>query len=207
MNRNPHAEPDRSDHPVSRRTLLGVLAAGTGVIAFGLPAPTAGAAQRAAAEQAVADYLDTSLPLDRRVDALLAELTDEQKLLCLTGLPALTLADGYHLPARSSAGVEGLHGSGQVAEATMFPQAIGFGSTWDTELVEAMGQVVGFEVRSRNPANLRAWAPVADVRSNPSPAATRRATARIRSSPGRSAPRTASASRAATRSTSWPSPR
>jgi beta-glucosidase len=157
----------RPEGRVSRRALLGVLAAGAGGLALGMPAPRATAAERAAAERAVADYLDTSLPLERRVEALLAQLTDEQKLACLTGLPALTLADGHDLPARSSAGVEGLHGSGQVAEATMFPQAIGFGSTWDTELVEAMGHVVGFEVRSRNPASLRAWAPVADVRSNP----------------------------------------
>ncbi|MFI6345402.1 glycoside hydrolase family 3 C-terminal domain-containing protein [Streptomyces sp. NPDC050560] len=152
---------------VRRRALLGVFAAGAGGLVLGLPAQHASAADRAAAEKAVADYLDTSLPLDRRVDALLARLTDEQKLSCLTGLPAMTLEDGYALPARSSAGVEGLHGSGQVPNATMFPQAIGFGSTWDTELVEEMGRVVGMEVRARNPANLRAWAPVADTRSNP----------------------------------------
>ncbi|KIF78245.1 hypothetical protein QR77_39580 [Streptomyces sp. 150FB] len=155
----------------SRRVLLGVLAAGTAGAALGPLAPYAEAATgptgTAAAAAGAADYLDTSLPLDRRVDSLLALMTDEQKLGCLTGLPAMTLSDGYRLPARSSSGVEGLHGSGQVANATMFPQAIGFGSTWDTDLVESMGHVVGFEIRSKNPASLRAWAPVADVRSNP----------------------------------------
>lgn len=172
MSQNTQASSSEPADGVSRRTLLGVLAVGTGgavSTVFGPLAPHAEAAAAAAAPAAAgaADYLDTSLPLERRVDALLALMTDEQKLSCLTGLPAMTLSDGYRLPARSSSGVEGLHGSGQVANATMFPQAIGFGSTWDTELVEAMGHVVGFEVRSKDTTSLRAWAPVADVRSNP----------------------------------------
>jgi beta-glucosidase len=112
-------------------------------------------------------YLDPAAPLAARVEAILALMTDEQKLSSLKGVPELTLADGYRLPGIDDDGVEGLHGAGQHRDATMFPQAIGLGSTWDAELVEAVGRVVGVETRARNPRALRVLAPVQDVRANP----------------------------------------
>jgi beta-glucosidase len=112
-------------------------------------------------------YRDPGAPLAARVDALLALMSDEQKLDCLAGVPPMTLADGYALPGITDAGVEGLHGAGHNPAVTMFPQAIGLGSTWDAELVEAVGRVVGLETRLRDPRALRVYAPVQDVRSNP----------------------------------------
>lgn len=147
---------------LNRRRFLGGAALGVGlVVTAQLPL----ASRAAAATQPV--YLDPTAPLDDRVNAILALMTDAQKLSSFDGIPAMTLADGFHLPAITSGGVEGLHGSGQNASATMFPQAIGFGSTWDTELLERIGHVVGFETRSRNANALRAFAPVVDTRSNP----------------------------------------
>jgi beta-glucosidase len=147
---------------LTRRRFLGGLTLGAGAVAASqLPF------QGRAAAADVPVYLDPTAPLDDRVHAILALMTDSQKLNCFTGVPATTLLDGFQLPSTTSGGVEGLHGSGQSASATMFPQAIGFGSTWDVELVESMGHVVGFETRSKNANSLRVWAPVADTRSNP----------------------------------------
>ena len=36
-------------------------------------------------------------------------------------------------------GVDAVHGFGHPFEATLFPQSIGMGATWDTELAEAAG--------------------------------------------------------------------
>ena len=81
-------------------------------------------------------YLDPGAPLADRVEAILALMDDEQKLQCGGGLPAMTLRDGFRLPGIGNDGVEGLHGSGHHPDATMFPQAIGLGATWDVELLE-----------------------------------------------------------------------
>lgn len=161
------SEPGRQQAAgVSRRRFLGGASAGAAAVAglaAGLQVPAAAKAQADAAPV----YLNPLAPLEERVDAIVALMTDEQKLRCFTGVPAMTLADGFQLPATTSSGVEGLHGAGQSASATMFPQAIGLGSTWDVELLEQVGHVVGFETRSRNANALRAWAPVCDTRSNP----------------------------------------
>ncbi|WP_026925618.1 glycoside hydrolase family 3 C-terminal domain-containing protein [Glycomyces arizonensis] len=112
-------------------------------------------------------YLDPSRPVAERVEAILALMTDEQKLACFDGIPETVLADGYTLPEHRNRFAEVLHGSGHHADATMFPQPIGLGATWDTELLERIGEVVGHEMRARNPEALAAFGPVADIRSNP----------------------------------------
>lgn len=129
---------------LSRRRFLAGVAPGAGaVMTAQLPfQPRAAAAD-------VPVYLDPTATLDDRVRAILGLMSDSQKLSSFNGVPATTLADGYHLPSTSSGGVEGLHGAGQSSSATMFPQAIGFGSTWDVDLVEDMGHVVGFAKSER----------------------------------------------------------
>ncbi|WP_168801506.1 glycoside hydrolase family 3 protein [Glycomyces buryatensis] len=112
-------------------------------------------------------YLDPSRPVAERVEAILALMTDEQKLACLNGIPETTLADGYTLPAHSNRFAEVLHGSGHFPNATLFPQAIGLGATWDTDLLERIGEVVSTEMRQRDPEALAGFGPVADIRSNP----------------------------------------
>ena len=113
-------------------------------------------------------YLDPSRPVAERVQALLELMTEEQKLACFRGIPAgLTLADGFELPGVDNRFEEVLHGSGHHENATLFPQAIGLGSTWDTDLLERIGQTVATEMRERDPGVLAAFGPVADIRSNP----------------------------------------
>ncbi|PRY60735.1 glycoside hydrolase family 3 C-terminal domain-containing protein [Glycomyces artemisiae] len=112
-------------------------------------------------------HLDPTRPVAERVEALLALMSDEQKLACLNGIPETVLADGSTLPAFGNAFNEVLHSSGKKPDATFFPQAIGLGATWDTELLEAVGEAVAHEVRARDTDVYASFGPVADIRSNP----------------------------------------
>ena len=44
---------------------------------------------------------------------------------------------------------EGLHGVARAGTATVFPQAIGLGATFDPELLGEIGSVVGLEARAK----------------------------------------------------------
>ncbi|MCD0442182.1 glycoside hydrolase family 3 C-terminal domain-containing protein [Glycomyces sp. A-F 0318] len=112
-------------------------------------------------------YLDPNRPVAERVEALLALMTDEQKTACLNGVPETVLADGFTLPALQNRFNEVLHGSGHHANATLFPQAIGLGATWDTDLMERIGEVVSHETRARDTGVYAGFGPVADIRANP----------------------------------------
>ncbi|HEX2144658.1 MAG TPA: glycoside hydrolase family 3 N-terminal domain-containing protein, partial [Glycomyces sp.] len=112
-------------------------------------------------------YLDPNRPVAERVEAILALMTDDQKLACLNGIPETVLADGFTLPELRNKFNEVLHGSGHHEDATLFPQAIGLGATWDTELMERIGEVVSYETRARDSGVYAGFGPVADIRSNP----------------------------------------
>jgi beta-glucosidase len=141
-----------------------------------------GLAQPSAAEDG-ADALpfrDPSLSVDARVSDLLGRLTLEEKLTMLhqyqPAIPRLGIAS-------FKTGTEALHGlawttdpnnAGAVvnAEGTVFPQAVGLGSTWDTDLMERVGTAVGKEARgyyAQDPAawSLNLWAPVVDPLRDP----------------------------------------
>ena len=69
-------------------------------------------------------------------------------------------------------GTEALHGLAWLGPATVFPQAIGLATTWDPELVRAVGSAVGDEVRGfhhKDPARagLNVWAPVVNPLRDP----------------------------------------
>ncbi|NNC12749.1 beta-glucosidase [Planctomonas sp. JC2975] len=90
------------------------------------------------------------------VDALLSQLTLEEKAALVTGdgfwhtraverlgIPAITLSDGPHGVRRQPADQE--NGIGGSYPATCFPPAVGLGSTWDAELAERVGAALGDE--------------------------------------------------------------
>ncbi len=69
-------------------------------------------------------------------------------------------------------GTEALHGLAWLGPATVFPQAVGLASTWNPELVRAVGAAVGDETRAfhhKNPAQagLNVWAPVVNPLRDP----------------------------------------
>ena len=106
--------------------------------------------------------------LGLRADEILAQLTTEEKIGLLhqwsPGVPRLGIA-----PFRT--GTEALHGAAWLGPATVFPQAVGLGATWDPDLVGAVGAAVGAEVRAlhrRDPAvSLNVWAPVVNLLRDP----------------------------------------
>ena len=93
-------------------------------------------------------FRDASLPLEPRVDDLVARLTLDEKIAML----------GQVQPAIPRLGIkaftnftEGLHGLGWVwggsVTATTFPQSVGLGETWDPEILRQVGAVEGYEAR------------------------------------------------------------
>ncbi|AOS62334.1 glycoside hydrolase family 3 protein [Actinoalloteichus hymeniacidonis] len=114
-------------------------------------------------------HLDPALPPARRVAALLALLDLDTRLLMLhqfqPAVPAAGLAS-FHT------GLEALHGLAWLGPATVFPQAVGLGATWNPALLRRIGSVVGDEVRGfhrRDPirGGLNVWAPVVNLLRDP----------------------------------------
>ncbi|HZZ38795.1 MAG TPA: glycoside hydrolase family 3 C-terminal domain-containing protein [Acidobacteriaceae bacterium] len=97
-------------------------------------------------ENAQRPWLNTALPTDQRVDALISQMTLEEKVQQMRD----------HAPAIPRLGVpkyfwwnEGLHGVAFSGYATNFPQVIGMAATFDTQLVHRMGQTVSTEARAK----------------------------------------------------------
>jgi len=114
-------------------------------------------------------FRDPDLSLDARLDDLLGRLTREEKVALLhqhqPALPRLGIA-AFHT------GQEALHGLAWRGVATVFPQAVGLGATWDPELVRRVGEAAGDEVRGSHHANpqrtgLNVWAPVVNLLRDP----------------------------------------
>lgn len=114
-------------------------------------------------------FQDPSQPLEVRVDDLVSRLTLDEKISFfhqyIPAIPRLGIG-------AFRTGTEALHGVAWLGKATVFPQAIGLGSTWNPALLEAIGSVVGDEARgfhSLDPAanGLSLWAPVVDLARDP----------------------------------------
>jgi beta-glucosidase len=87
-------------------------------------------------------FRDTTLPLNDRVQALVKELTLEEKArqLVMGNAPVERLGiGGYHWWN------EALHGFARSGLATVFPQAIGLAASWSPELLQAVGDVAAME--------------------------------------------------------------
>ncbi|WP_370083296.1 glycoside hydrolase family 3 C-terminal domain-containing protein [Streptacidiphilus sp. MAP12-16] len=119
-------------------------------------------------------FRDPELPLPERVRDLLGRLTLDERVAMLhqysPAVPRLGVAS-------FRTGTEALHGVGWLGAATVFPQAVGLGATWDEELLREVAAVVGTEVRAfhhhRPPVvgegrnSLQAWAPVVNLLRDP----------------------------------------
>jgi beta-glucosidase len=94
-----------------------------------------------------AAYLNPSLPRDQRVDDLISRMTLEEKASQLVNqaraIPRL------QVPAYDWWS-EALHGVAREGTATVFPQAIGLGATWDLPLIHDMATVIGIEARAKH---------------------------------------------------------
>ncbi|MFS8097568.1 glycoside hydrolase family 3 C-terminal domain-containing protein [Lentzea alba] len=114
-------------------------------------------------------FRNRDLPLPQRVADLLGRLTAAEKIAMLhqwqPAVPRLGLA-------AFRTGTEALHGVAWLGRATVFPQAIGLASTWNPDLVRAVGDATGTEVRGfhhKDPVahGLNVWAPVVNPLRDP----------------------------------------
>ncbi|MEU1663959.1 glycoside hydrolase family 3 C-terminal domain-containing protein [Streptomyces sparsogenes] len=119
-------------------------------------------------------FRDPALPIDKRVDDLLGRLTLDERIALLHQYAPAVERLGV---ASFRTGTEALHGVSWLGEATVFPQAVGLGATWDEELVHEVAEAVSVELRAfhyhRPTANgvgtnsLHAWAPVVNLLRDP----------------------------------------
>lgn len=114
-------------------------------------------------------FRNPDLPLETRVNDLVSRLTREEKVELMVqyqaAVPRLGIAPYKH-------GTEAAHGVAWLGEATVFPQPIGLGCTWDKTLLEQIGEVIGTEARGfyrRDPAinGLTLWAPTVELERDP----------------------------------------
>jgi beta-glucosidase len=91
-------------------------------------------------------YLDPALPAGRRADDLVSRMTLEEKISQMMNAA----------PAISRLGIpeydwwnEALHGVAFSGVATVFPQAIGLGATFDPDLVGRVADVISTEARAK----------------------------------------------------------
>jgi len=104
-------------------------------------------------------WMNPQMPLEKKVKTLLAAMTPEDKMELLR--------EGWGIPGIPRLGipflnkVEAIHGYSYGRGATIFPQSIGLGATWDKKLVEEVAKVIGDETKSAN--TVQAWSPVLDV--------------------------------------------
>ena len=92
------------------------------------------------------DYLDKSLSAQDRAEALTDEMNiAEQASQLRFDSPEI---ERLGIPAYNWWN-EGLHGLARSGVATMFPQAIGMAATFDTELVQRMGDITSTEARAK----------------------------------------------------------
>ena len=122
-----------------RRLLLGVsLLATVSLLAWG---DAAGAQEQGAAKS---PYLDPALPVDQRVDDLVARLRPEEKASQLTNQSRAIPRLG--IPAYNWWN-EALHGVARAGYATVFPEPIGLAATFDPIAIHEMGVAIGTEAR------------------------------------------------------------
>lgn len=114
-------------------------------------------------------FQNPAMPLEDRVEDLVSQLTLTEKinLMCQyqDEIPRLGIRKYKH-------GTEGAHGVAWLGKATVFPQNIGLGCTWDEELMKEIGQVIADEARiyyQKDPEKngLTIWAPTVDMERDP----------------------------------------
>src|ERR1041385_2033042 len=97
-------------------------------------------------QSATPKYLNPKLPLDQRVDDLISRMTLEEKVSQMMNaapaIPRLGIPeyDWWN---------EALHGVAISGVATVFPQAIGLGATFDPRLVSRVATVISTEARAK----------------------------------------------------------
>jgi len=92
-------------------------------------------------------FQNPSLSVDERVNDLVGRMTVEEKIgQMMNAAPAI---DRLGIPAYEWWN-ECLHGVGRAGLATVFPQAIGLGATWDEDLIFRVSTAISDEARAKH---------------------------------------------------------
>ncbi|MFD3314489.1 glycoside hydrolase family 3 C-terminal domain-containing protein [Streptomyces sp. NPDC058694] len=113
-------------------------------------------------------FRDSQLPFAKRIDDLLSRLTLEERVAMLHQFGPAVERLGV---AAFRTGQEALHGVAWMGPATVFPQAVGLGATWNDELVRRVGEAVSTEARAMRSRDdrvgLNVWAPTVNLLRHP----------------------------------------
>lgn len=113
-------------------------------------------------------FRDTGLPFAKRIDDLLSRLTRDEKTGFLHQFGPAVDRLGV---AAFRTGQEALHGVAWMGPATVFPQAVGLGATWNQELVRRVGEAVSREARAMRARDervgLNVWSPTVNLLRHP----------------------------------------
>ncbi|HYX10046.1 MAG TPA: glycoside hydrolase family 3 N-terminal domain-containing protein, partial [Bacteroidales bacterium] len=96
-------------------------------------------------QQQKSAYLDPSKTVDERVNDLISKMTVEEKISQLSYTSAAI--PRLDIPAYNWWN-EALHGVGRSGVATVFPQAIGLGATFDADLAFRVSSAISDEARA-----------------------------------------------------------
>ena len=91
-------------------------------------------------------YLNPALPIEQRVDDLVSRMTNEEKATQFSSTSAAV--PRLQIPAYNWWS-EALHGVANQGVATVFPQAIGLGATFDEPLIHQMAITISTEARAK----------------------------------------------------------
>jgi beta-glucosidase len=104
-------------------------------------------------------WLKKDLPVDEKVEMILAVMTPEEKMELIR--------EGWGIPGVKRLGippitkVEAIHGFSYGKGATIYPQSIALGAMWDRAYIETVAKAIGKETAASN--TFQAWSPVLDV--------------------------------------------
>ncbi|REE82106.1 beta-glucosidase [Lutibacter oceani] len=124
-------------------------------------------------------FQNQELDVETRITSLLSLMSIDEKVKALSTNPSIE-----RLGVKGTGHVEGLHGLAlggspgfwggkdkEIIPTTTFPQAYGLGETWDTELIQKVAEVEGYETRyafqKYNRGGLVVRAPNADLARDP----------------------------------------
>ncbi|MGC9498631.1 glycoside hydrolase family 3 C-terminal domain-containing protein [Streptomyces sp. WG7] len=113
-------------------------------------------------------FRDPHLPFAKRVDDLMSRLTLDEKTAFLHQFAPAVERLGI---AAFRTGQEALHGVAWMGPATVFPQAVGLGATWNDDLVRRVGDAVSREARAMRARDdrvgLNVWSPTVNLLRHP----------------------------------------
>jgi beta-glucosidase len=114
------------------------------------------------------DFRDPGLSDAERVEDLLARLSPGERITLLHQFAPAVEREGV---AAFRTGQEALHGVAWMGPATVFPQAVGLGATWNPGLVRRVGGAVAAEIRAMRAKDdrvgLNVWAPTVNLLRHP----------------------------------------